>query len=177
MLENQLDVIPGSFDAGNLNPHHGQAYLDAVDAETFETMRETLFKSAFSVLHSELEAHRAVRRTLVKWIYADRQDIADPARWLYEKCLRQALEIFMSMQQNACTVADPLADGREESSPGVVNWLSRIMKALMADVASGFAVCGAVLHPAVIFQAVPFETTPEETLCQPASAKKQIESD
>ena len=138
-----------------LNSRHGQIKLSVVDAKEFEDMRETLFELAFSILHSELETHRAVRRTLVKWLYADRQNIADPAKWLYEKCLRQSLEIFMSRP--------PHLGGDIAASPAapIPNWLSRFVQSLATALAKGFD-RAAVLHPAVIFQADPFQTDTDE---------------
>lgn len=150
MSENELNIVPGDFNARGVNPRHGQMNLSSVDAKEFENMRETLFELAFSVLHSELEAHRAVLRTRVKWVYADRHTITDPAKWLYEKGLRQSLEIYMSRPpyRKGDIAASPVAP-----SP---NWLSRFVQSLATVVAKKFSL--AVLHPAAIFQGDPFQT-------------------
>ena len=149
MSEKKLNIVPGEFNASGVNPRHGQVDLSSVDAKEFEDMRETLFELAFSVLHSELEAHRAVLRTRMKWVYADRHSITDPAKWLYEKCLRQSLEIYMSRP--------PYRKGDIAASPvaPLPNWLSRFVQSLATVLAKTFSLCVAVLHPAAIFQGDP----------------------
>ena len=99
MPELKSSPSPRSSNAAELTTQ-GKAKLSLADAQAFEDARKSLYELAFCILRSELEAHRAVRRTLVNWLYADRETVENRASWLSQNCLHQSLEIFRWTQRN-----------------------------------------------------------------------------
>ncbi|WP_457300725.1 hypothetical protein, partial [Phyllobacterium sp. P5_D12] len=81
MSDNELNDLAAGFSATRNHAEEPATKLSHVDAQAFENMRNTLHELAFSILNSELEANRAVRRTLVKWLHADRETIKSPPSW------------------------------------------------------------------------------------------------
>lgn len=170
MRKNELNTAL-SFKATGLAPYKDKTELSFADAQAFEDARKSLYELAFGILRSELEAHRAVRRTLVNWIYADRQTVDNPASWLSQNCLHQSLEIFRWTQRN--TGADlgerlgvalnRIRDDAEPGSPAPSrNWLSRLVRSRIVELAKGFAICGATMHPVVVFHADEFRAEENE---------------
>ncbi len=172
MPKNELNTAPESFEATRPAPLKDKTELSFADAQVFEDARKSLYELAFSILRSELEAHRAVRHTLVNWIYADRQTVDNPAAWLSQNCLHQSLEIFRWTQRGTegdlgerlGVALNRIQHDAEPDSPAPPrNWLSRLVRSLMVDMTKGFAICGAIMHPAVIFQADLFQAEEDES--------------
>jgi DNA-directed RNA polymerase specialized sigma24 family protein len=167
MSKNERNTAPGSFGA----PHKDKTELSFADAQVFEDARKSLYELAFSILRSELEAHRAVRHTLVNWLYADRQTVDNPAAWLSQNCLHQSLEIFRWTQRGTDgdlgerldVAVNRIPDDAEPDSPAPPrSWLSRFVRPRIVELAKGFAICGAIMHPVVIFQADQFQAEEDQ---------------
>jgi len=156
-----------------------KAKLNFADAEAFEDARKSLYELAFSILRSELEAHRAVRRTLVNWLYADRKNVENPKSWLSQNCLHQSLEIFRWTHPNEDgdlngrlgAAIDRIGNEAEPHAPSG-NRLSRFVRSLLAELSKGFALCGATMHPVVVFQANQFWSEEYGTNADQNSAKE-----
>jgi DNA-directed RNA polymerase specialized sigma24 family protein len=171
MPKNELNTAPGSSNATEFTTTEDKAKLSHADAQAFEDARKSLYELAFSILRSELEAHRAVRHTLVNWLYADRQTVDNPAAWLSQNCLHQSLKIFRWTQRGTDgDLGERLGvalnrirdDAEPDSHAPPRSWLSRFVRSQIVQLAKGFAICGAIMHPVVIFQADQFQAEEDQ---------------
>ena len=140
------------------SPENTRIQFSAEDRQTFEAARVGLFVTALSLLDSEFDVHRAVRRTQNAWLHAERHKNQDGQNWLSASCLQQSMEILLSRErirarQTAFKSADELVlimprnHGR--------HWLGRLSKFIMnqsilSAIIEGFSVCGMGMHPSPV---------------------------
>lgn len=101
MSIDEWNLVPVNSTTNGTVTREGKTELSFDDVQAFEHVRTNLYELAFCILRSGQESHSAVRRTLVNWIDADRENIAHPASWLSENCLLQAIEIFRRTKGNS----------------------------------------------------------------------------
>lgn len=146
--------------------------LSENELQLFDEFRESLFQLALKTLPFELAARRAVRRTLIDWIHADRSAIPNNREWLLSVCNQHAEDISSqvkdssSMEQYCSELACKDSQHLQEKSHG--NWWKRFLAklrfpTLLPTIAEGFAVCGSALYPVIVLNPTDFRDVDKDS--------------